>query len=69
MLRDMESRGETVDAATWDRLASNCAAQLRRGFAAELADVFRGERPSGVGVNEGQVQCINIFGLPPVLSI
>jgi len=44
LLRSMQQRDETVTRADMEAFAANCTAQLARGFAREMADMFRGER-------------------------
>jgi len=43
LLRSIQARGETVTRQDMEAFAANCSAQLCRGFARELSDVFRGE--------------------------
>jgi len=43
LLRQFQADG-TADADTFRAALANCEAQLRRGFAGDMRDCFRGER-------------------------
>lgn len=44
LLQSIKARGESVTIADMQAFADNCASNLRRGFARELSDTFKGER-------------------------
>lgn len=44
MMSEMKVRGEVITNAEMQAFVDNARANIKRGFARELADVFKGER-------------------------